>query len=201
MIHYIHKDKIKIFKSFFERNLLIMVKKIITQRVMLRNFAKDDLEDLYDYCNQEGVGESAGWSQHENLEQSAKVLKNYIQNENQFAIVYRENNKVIGHISIHEDSEDDRPDTKELGYVLNKNYWNRGIMTEVMYAVLEELFSNGIVSVYACCFQNNAASMHLIEKCGFVFEREGTFYAKTLGKSFDSYEYLYTKEHWNRRYN
>jgi ribosomal-protein-alanine N-acetyltransferase len=173
-----------------------MVKKIITPRTVLRNFHIEDLEDLYTYCSQEGVGDAAGWAKHNTLEQSAELLHKFIQNENQFAIVYKENNKVIGHIGIHEDSENYRTDTKELGYVLNKTYWNYGIMTEVMTVILEVLFSQGIEFVYACCFQDNAASKHLIEKIGFTFEKEGTFYSNSLLKSFETYEYLYTKEHW-----
>lgn len=176
-----------------------MHKRITTNKILLRNFEKEDLEDLYDYSSQNGVGEFAGWPHHESLEQSAKVLNEFIQNENQLAIVYRENEKVIGHIGIHKDSENNRPDTKELGYVLNRDYWNRGIMTEVIYAVLDKLFLNGIAYVYACCFQNNAASKHLIEKCGFTFVQEGTYYAKLLDKTFDTFEYVYKKECWNNR--
>lgn len=173
--------------------------RITTERVSLRNFVKDDLEDLHAYCSQEGVGELAGWPHHENIQQSKKILDKFIQNKNQLAIVYKENNKVIGHIGIHDDSEDGREDTKELGYVLNRNYWNRGLMTEVINAVLEYLFLNGICYVYACCFQNNEASKHLIEKCGFSFEEAGTYYAKPMDKTFDTYEFIFTRDSWNSR--
>jgi Acetyltransferases, including N-acetylases of ribosomal proteins len=166
---------------------------------MLRKFKKSDLQDLYDYSSQDGVGELAGWPHHESLETSERVLDEFMHNENQLAIVYRKSGKVIGHIGVHEDSENGRPDTKELGFVLNRDYWNRGIMTEVIHTVLKNLFSNGIQHVYACCFQSNAASRHLIEKCGFIFEREGTYYAKPLGRTFDTFEYVYTSEHWNSR--
>lgn len=50
--------------------------------------------------------------------------------------------------------------------------------------------------MYACCFQENTASKHMIEKCGFSFEQEGTYYAKPLQKEFKSFEYLWTKERW-----
>lgn len=69
-------------------------------------------------------------------------------------------------------------------------------MTEVIRAALEELFSQEIASVYACCFQENTASKHMIEKCGFAFEQEGTYYAKPLQKEFKSFEYVWTKERW-----
>lgn len=168
-----------------------------TARTVLRKFEKTDLGNLYAYCSQDGVGEAAGWPRHESIEHSAKILDEYIEMRNQFAIIYKENGKVVGHIGVQDDSENGREDTKELGYVLNRDYWNRGIMTEVVLAVLDYLFLNGVEYVYACCFQNNAASKHLIEKCGFAFERNGSYYAEQLDKSFDSYEYVFSREQWS----
>ncbi|MDO5518246.1 MAG: GNAT family N-acetyltransferase, partial [Clostridium sp.] len=169
-----------------------------TDRIVLRNFEADDLNDLYEYCSQDDVGEMAGWMKHTSVSYSRRVLNHYIKNRNLFALVYKENNKVIGHIGINEDSEGERADIKELGYVLNKEYWNKGLMAEAVRAVLAELFERwtGIEYVYACCFQHNPASKKLIEKCGFKFDKEGTVEAKILNKTFCCYEYLYTKEMW-----
>ncbi len=72
-------------------------------------------------------------------------------------------------------------------------------MTEVLNAILEYLFSKNINYIYACCFQNNLASKHLIEKCGFDFEQEGSFYAKTMNKNFDTYEFVFTRDEWNKK--
>lgn len=173
---------------------------LMTDRIMLRKFNEGDLRDLHEYSSQAGVGELAGWPHHESLAQSAETLREFIQSGCRFAIVYKKNNKVIGHIGIYEDSENGWPDTKELGFVLNRDYWNRGIMTETINIVLEKLFAGGIRQVYACCFRHNAPSRHLIEKCGFSFERAGTYYAKLLNRTFDTFEYVYTIESWNSRH-
>lgn len=182
-----------------ERLWIALKRIIVSGGILLRNFEEDDLQDLYTYASQEGVGESAGWPRHKSLRQSEKTLKDFINNKNQFAIVSRGGNRVIGHIGIHEDSENGRPDTKELGFVLNRDFWNRGIMTEAVLAVLDHLFADGIQSVYACCFQNNAASKRLIEKCGFAFERAGTYHAELLNRTFSTFEYVYTRERWQQR--
>lgn len=123
-------------------------------------------------------------------------MDRHIQNGNIFAIENKENRKVIGHITINNDSENGREDTKELGFALNRNYQNQGIMTEVVYEILDYLFSNDIKYVYACCFQSNTPSKRLIEKCGFTFEQEGSFYSKSLNKTFKSFEYVYSKNDW-----
>ncbi|MCY6959672.1 GNAT family N-acetyltransferase [Clostridium brassicae] len=167
-----------------------------TSRTILRGFEEKDLEDLYEYCSQEGVGELAGWKHHSNLLASKEVLHRNIENSNIFAIENKENRKVIGHIEVNSDSENGRDDTKELGFVLNRNYQNQGIMTEVIRQILDYLFSNEIEYVYACCFQNNKSSKRLIEKCGFTFEQEGSFYSESLNKTFKSFEYVYSKNDW-----
>lgn len=167
-----------------------------TGRTVLRRFEEKDLEDLYDYCSQAGVGEMAGWKHHNNLLTSKEVLHRNIENSNIFAIENKENRKVIGHIAIKSDSENGREDTKELGFALNRNYHNQGIMTEVVCKILDYLFSREIEHVYACCFQNNKSSKRLIEKCGFTFEQEGSFYSESLNKTFKSFEYVYNKNDW-----
>jgi len=74
--------------------------------------------------------------------------------------------------------------------------------TEVLYAVLNHLFSSNVENLYACCFQINGASKHLIEKCGFMFEQNRTFYTEQMDKTFETYEYVYTKDRWeNKNYN
>lgn len=167
-----------------------------TDRTVLRHFEEKDLEDLYDYCSQDGVGEMAGWKHHSNRLVSKEVLHSNIENNNIFAIENKENGKVIGHITVNNDSENGRADTKELGFVLNRNYQNQGIMTEVIYQVLDYLFSKEIEYVYACCIQNNKSSKRLIEKCGFTLEQEGTFYSESFNETFKSFEYVYSKIDW-----
>ena len=167
-----------------------------TGKTILRHFETKDLEDLNDYCSQDGVGEMAGWKHHSNLLTSKEVLYRNIQNENIFAIENKENKKVIGYIAINSDSENGREDIKELGFALNCNYHNQGIMAEVIYQILNYLFLNDIEYVYACCFQNNEPSKRLIEKCDFTFEQEGSFYSESLNKIFKSFEYVYSKNDW-----
>ena len=60
----------------------------------------------------------------------------------------------------------------EIGYWLGEEFWGRGIATEVLAAVTEYAFQTlGMIRVYAEVFEWNAASMRVLEKCGF--EREG----------------------------
>lgn len=161
-----------------------------TPRLILRPFCNVDLNDLFEYSSQPGVGEMAGWQHHTTPEESRRVLEKNMDNPNIFAIEHRGNTKVIGHIAIHDDSENGREDTKELGFVLNQSYQRHGFMTEAIYTILNYLSSSQVRHVYACCLQQNIPSKGLIEKCGFVFEQEGTFYSHSMDKTFSSFEYV-----------
>ena len=59
-----------------------------------------------------------------------EMLQSFISEKNVFAIVYKENNKVIGSLGLHESWANDESDyahlkIKEIGYVLSKAYWGR----------------------------------------------------------------------------
>ena len=166
-----------------------------TVRIQLRNFCQQDLEDMYEFCSQPEI-ETVGWTAHKSVDVTKKVLAQWIQDENIFAIVYKNENKVIGYIAIHEDSEEGRLDTKELGFALNNQYRRQGIMSEVIHCILDYLFSKDILYVWACCFQDNIPSKNLIEKTGFEFMQEGVFFSESFKKELPSYEYRMCKSDW-----
>ena len=45
-----------------------------TERLILRPWQENDLEDFYEYACVEGAGEMAGWKHHESIEVSKKFL-------------------------------------------------------------------------------------------------------------------------------
>lgn len=165
-----------------------------TERLLIRPFVLSDLHDMHEYCTQKEVAENAGWAAHQSVEESADILHSWISGGSKYAIMLLENNKVVGHIAIDPDSEEGRADTRELGCALNRHYHRHGIMSEAMLATVEYLFTKEAVeTIWACCFHNNPASKGMIEKCGFEFVQEGTFYSSSLDQEFASYEYRITK--------
>lgn len=167
-----------------------------TTRTTIRLFQDKDLFDLHEYASFEGLGESAGWEHHKNLTKTKKILNQNINNVDMFAIELKQSKKVIGHIVVNEDYEGDRDYVKELGFVLHQDYHNQGIMSEVIQRILDYLFKENIERVYACAFENNHASIRLIEKCGFTFEKEGTFYFEEIKQTIKTLDYVYTKDMW-----
>lgn len=149
-------------------------KVIETERLVLRPFKQTDLDDFYEYASVEGVGEMAGWKHHSSIAVSQRIMNSFIEKDKVFAICLKENNKVIGTLGVEkyglEDSltEFENYYGRELGYVLSKAYWGKGIMPEAVNAVEDYLFNELDYDFLLCGYYNfNKQSKRVQEKCGF----------------------------------
>ena len=144
---------------------------IATERLILRPWKESDLQDLYEYASVDGVGQMAGWLPHKSIEETRQILEKFISEKKTFALEF--NGKVIGSLGIEEYSDKELPEYsdrlgREIGYVLSKDYWGRGLMPEAVQAVIKYLFEEVKVDFIACGhFTENSQSMRVQEKCGF----------------------------------
>ncbi len=115
-------------------NALVDITGIIleTGRLILREWKETDLNDFFGYASVDGVGQMAGWQPHKSLEESAAILKMFIDGKKTFAVVLKENNMAIGSVGIEKLSNEisgyENLVGRELGYVMNKDYWGQGLM-------------------------------------------------------------------------
>ena len=147
---------------------------IETERLILRPFRQDDLQDFYEYASVEGVGEMAGWQHHGNIEKSQEILEHFITEDKTFAIVFKGNGKVIGSLGVEtygmEAALTEFADYRgrEIGYVLSKDYWGQGLMPEAVKAVIDYLFHDLDLDFLTCGYYDfNNQSKRVQEKCGF----------------------------------
>lgn len=189
---------VKLAKGRLNMDVKIDLSNVIieTQRLRLRMFQESDLMDFYAYASVPGVGEMAGWPHHKDLETSQRILKRFIEEKEVFAIVHKEHNKVIGSLGLHDSwANDDKQlqslRTKEIGYVLAKEYWGQGLMPEAVEAVIEYCFQIlGIEALTCGHFTENRQSRRVIEKSGFVFVKKGRFYSRQLQNSYEDLKYI-----------
>ena len=156
--------------------------RIETDRLILREWYPSDLDDLFEYASNPDVGPRAGWNPHPNKDESLRILNRFINGKKTFAIVYKENNKVIGSLGVEfyelEDklTEFSNYQGRSIGYVLSKDYWGRGLMPEAVSAVIDYLFSalnyDFLLSGH---FDFNDRSKRVQEKCGFKPYRKIVF--------------------------
>jgi len=146
---------------------------LTTPRLTLRPWRETDLEDFYEYARVDGVGQMAGWSPHKDMEESRRILQHFIEEKHVFALEFE--GKAIGSLGIEAYKEEQYPELaalrgREIGYVLSKAYWGRGLMPEAVAAVKRYLFDTvGLDFILVGHFDWNRQSRRVIEKNGFRY--------------------------------
>ena len=145
-----------------------------TERLILREWTLNDLDDFFNYASNPDVGPRAGWKPHENKEKSLEILKHFIEGKHVFALELQENHRVIGSLGVERyDMEEYLTEFtnykgRELGYVLGKDYWGRGLMPEALRAVIDYLFNTLDYDFLLCGhYDFNNQSKRAQEKVGF----------------------------------
>ena len=152
---------------------------LTTDRLTLRPWRESDLNDFYEYASVDGVGQMAGWNPHRNLEESERILGGFIKQKKTFALEHQ--GKVIGSVGIEEYDEKNYPELnerqgREIGYVLSKTYWGRGLMPEAVQAVVAYLFDTvGLDFIIVGHFDWNGQSRRVVEKSGFQYIKTTKF--------------------------
>jgi len=170
-----------------------------TERLILRPWQQEDLDDFYEYARVDGVGQMAGWLPHESKETTQMILDSFITHKKTFALEL--DGKVIGSLGIKNYREVECPVLhglrgRPIGYVLSKSYWGQGLMPEAVKAVQKYLFEDAgfdflVVSHYVW----NGQSRRVIQKSGFKYLK--TIQLQTrYDTTEDTLVYLLHKEDW-----
>ncbi len=177
---------------------------LYTDRLILRPWTMDDLDDFYAYASVDGVGQMAGWMPHRSRDESRAILVKFIAGNNIFALEHREDRRVIGSLGLHGTRFQNLPPkenpyaekrTVEIGYVLSKAYWGQGLMPEAVRRVQKYLFEDMAADiVFVSHYDFNTQSRRVIEKCGFVFFGEEEHFSRQIGKTYNTRCYCLDRE-------
>jgi [ribosomal protein S5]-alanine N-acetyltransferase len=108
----------------------------------------------------------------------------------QFAVVPRGDDALIGYCGFFYHPEHGIEDI-EIGYRLNPDYWNRGLITEAARAVRDHGFRDRKLSrVISLIHPENIPSRRVAEKNGMTIEKQITF------RGFPTLVYAMTREEW-----
>lgn len=152
---------------------------IETERLILRPFLESDAADVLEYLREPAVNCFASMKLNSLEEARAEMKKRTGETEYYFAIVLKEENKVIGEIDAYpergEPHDSSSPlDTFSPCWMLNGAYQRKGYAYEAARAFFNYLFfEKGARRIYAYTEDYNFSSQHLCEKLGM--RREGLF--------------------------
>jgi RimJ/RimL family protein N-acetyltransferase len=167
-----------------------------TSRLILRSFKDEDIARLAELmANPDFMRFSLG---PYSREQTQSVLQKFLSwNQaglpSQFAVIFRENNALIGYCGFlhwHLDGADE----VEIGYRLHPDYWNRGLASEAAQAVRDHAFRDlNLLKVISLIHPHNIASRRVAEKNAMKIERETVF------RGFPTQVFAITREAWLAR--
>jgi len=157
------------------KNIVALTKdlqKLESKRLSLRKFSETDAESIYEYASDPEISRYTTWDAHASLDVSRGYLQYVLDGYSRgrsftWAIIHKDMSAFIGAISLeHWNAEDE---SLELGYVLKRDQWGQGFVTEAVSVVLD--FAFGVANakrVFARCVQCNLASERVMQKVGMV---------------------------------
>lgn len=144
-----------------------------TERLILRPWNEEDAGDLYAYAKDPQVGPIAGWPPHTSVENSLEIIKDVLSAKETYAVVLKEEDKVVGSIGLMTGSASnlDIPDEEgEIGYWIGVPFWGRGLIPEAAEEMLRHGFEDlHLEKIWCGYFEGNTKSKRVQEKCGFVY--------------------------------
>lgn len=163
--------KEKIYKVFSR------IPTIRTERLVLRAVKTSDDSDMFEYSSDPEVPQYLLWAPHSTIEYTREQLRR-IKQEYRIGKYYdwaieisdgEHKGKMIGTCGFT--SFDFRNNSAEVGYVLNRRFWGKGIAPEALDAVISFGFDELILRrIEAKFILGNENSRRVMEKCGMTFE-------------------------------
>lgn len=143
------------------------------KRIFLRRFQLTDAPVLLKWGQDEHYHKMAGFERYADLQQATEGARQYSKRENSFVICLQKSKQVIGLVELYERGMDERSGllkTKEIGFLLDKNYEGRGYMTEALHLVIKMAFTKmKQVELWAGTFADNLRSQKLLKRLGFHY--------------------------------
>ncbi len=143
-----------------------------TERLTLRQLTFNDIEVIYELRSSKEINKLISRKTPNNLEESEdfiKVCHIEFKNENRIFWAIEFKNEVIGTIVYHKIKTD--KNYAEIGYELNPDFQQKGLMSEALKVVLEfGIEKMQLKTIEAFTHKNNIASIALLKKHNFDFQ-------------------------------
>lgn len=148
-----------------------------TKRLIVRKFRQEDTCRLYESHLEDEVKQWIPNESYANIEEAESAIGFYMDCTNKkqlpyvLAVELNETGEMIGDTGINQVEGSARE--VEIGYFICKKQSGNGYATELVGAMTEFVFSSlGIGVLYGRVMRGNHASVRVLEKNGYVFERE-----------------------------
>ncbi len=172
-----------------------------TKRIILRKIESKDAPTLLRWGQDSVYHKSAGYQYLEDLAAAQRSVLQYQRRPYSYGIELKENNRLVGLVELYERGLDQYNGllmTKDLGFLLDKDYWHQGLMTEALTLVInfafEKLHQN---QIWAGTFVSNKNSQKLLKKLGFRYVYTTDYSMVSSLFNYQEKYYLLTPQDWH----
>lgn len=170
-----------------------------TARLQLRPFEATDVDDVWAYASDPEVARFRPlpdpYTREDALDFVNRQIRTDWSRDAEFAMVY--GLWVIGGLSLHVNPEHE---IAELGYLLGRRWWGRGLATEATRAAVDWGFQAlSLHKVYARAHVDNRRSWRVMERLGMTREAVLREHWKMWGEHVDLVYYGILRDDWKLR--
>jgi RimJ/RimL family protein N-acetyltransferase len=163
---------------------------------VLRPWCSEDADNLVFHANDAQVAHSLGerFPHPYTLDDARAFIAHALHMHNEKTYAIEINGVASGGIGVHPGEGVERY-SAELGYWLGRAYWGEGIATAAVNALVPHaLHELGLYRLQARVFDDNRASMQVLERCGFVCEAVLRRSVVKNGRLLDLHIYAITRD-------
>jgi RimJ/RimL family protein N-acetyltransferase len=175
-----------------------------TERLVLRDWKRADWKEVQTYAGDPEVSKYMIWGPNteaetkEFIETAVDIAASKPRRGYELAMILKESEKVIGGFGLQITGKENA--TGMVGYVLHRNYWGQGFVTEAAERMMVFGFTQlNLHRIYATCDTENIGSARVMEKCGMRKEAHFIEDLMIKGKWRDTYLYAILDREWRAR--
>lgn len=176
---------------------------LLTERLRLRDYEAADLDAVHRFSSDPAVVEHLPFGPNERsdteafLQRAMALARAVPRRSYEVALTDRMTRELIGGIRLGIESELHRD--ASLGYILRRDLWGRGLVTEAASALVGFGFRRlQLHRVWATCAVDNIGSRRVLEKLGMTREAHLRQHSWVKGRWRDSYLYAILEQEWPR---
>lgn len=151
------------------------------ERIKFTQMRVENTNAIHVMASDPEVSQYIGWPLTKRVDETLEYVEEMLRREEagtfKYAnIVDKQFGTVIGNVMLFGHDEGARH--AEIGYVIDKSLWGKGLGTEVIQLVMEHAFGPmGLRKLHARVVSENTGSARILEKNGFVIEgRQKDYY-------------------------
>jgi RimJ/RimL family protein N-acetyltransferase len=140
-----------------------------TERLILRPLRIEDAEALHPMYSDADANTYGSHPSTTTFEESRARLEKSLNDKTwrAWAVTLKGDDAAIGTVACYEKRQGK---VTEIGYVLKRAFWGKGLVTEAVAAMIDLLFAEGQRRVFADTDPDNTASIAVLRRLGFTLE-------------------------------